>query len=381
MNRRAMQPRADWPARLERIGLTYHSLDGGYWREDVAYEFSGSQIDCLESATASLHRLCVDAVERIIRDDRFADLRIPEGWRPRIIDSWERQEASLYGRFDFWYDGVGAPKLLEYNADTPTSLIEAAVGQWGWLRETCPEADQFNSLHERLIAQWGTILERASSDLLHLVCLDQSDEDRQTVTYLADTANQAGWRVQTLPIEQIGWAPGSRRFVDRRNEPISVLFKLYPWEWLCQDAFAAQLSRSSMLVLEPAWKQVLSHKGLLALLWEWYPDHPNLLPAFFLGPGDCTAYVRKPFWSREGANISIVNGDQVLTTSGPYDAGVSVFQQYMPLPAFEGWHPVIGSWVIGDEPAGIGMREDRGLIHGNQSRFVPHYVVKGMPVL
>jgi hypothetical protein len=70
MYRRAMQPRADWPARLDRIGLTYHSLDGGYWREDAAYEFSGSQIDCLESATASLHRLCVDAVERIIRDDQ-----------------------------------------------------------------------------------------------------------------------------------------------------------------------------------------------------------------------------------------------------------------------------------------------------------------------
>lgn len=115
------------------------------------------------------------------------------------------------------------------------------------------------------------------------------------MTYLADTANQAGWRVQTLPIEQIGWEPRKQRFMDHRNEPISTLFKLYPWEWMCQDAFAAELSRSSMLVLEPAWKQVLSHKGLLALLWEWYPDHPNLLPAFFSGPGDCAAYVRKPF--------------------------------------------------------------------------------------
>lgn len=380
MRRRAMQPRSDWPTQLDRVGLTYHSLDGGYWREDVAYEFSDPQIECLESATASLHRLCVDAVERIIRDDRFADLSIPDGWRPRIIDSWERQDPSLYGRFDFWYDGVGAPKLLEYNADTPTSLIEAAVGQWGWVREICPEADQFNCLHERLIGQWSTIREQASSDLLHLVCLDQSDEDRQTVIYLADAANQAGWRVQTLPIEQIGWEPGSRRFVDRRNGPISVLFKLYPWEWMCQDAFADQLSRSSMLVLEPAWKQVLSHKGLLALLWEWYPDHPNLLPAFFSGPGGCSAYVRKPFWSREGANIKIVNGQEVLTTDGPYDAQTSVFQQYMPLPAFDGWHPVIGAWVIGDEPAGIGIREDRGLIHGNQSRFVPHYVVKGVSV-
>ncbi|MBX3308489.1 MAG: glutathionylspermidine synthase family protein [Nitrospira sp.] len=379
MHRRAMQPRTDWPAQLDRAGVTYHSLDGGYWREDAAYEFSQAQVDCLDSATASLHRLCIEAVERIIREDRFADLRIPEHSRPRIIDSYERQEPSLYGRFDFWYDGVGSPKLLEYNADTPTSLVEAAVGQWEWWRETCPETDQFNCLHERLIEQWRVIRRWASTDVLHLVCLDGSDEDRQTVTYLADTANQAGWHVQTLPIEQIGWEPRKQRFMDHRNEPISTLFKLYPWEWMCEDAFAAELSRSSMLVLEPAWKQVLSHKGLLALLWEWYPDHPNLLPAFFSGPGDCAAYVRKPFWSREGANISIVNGDQVLTTAGPYDAQLSVYQQYVPLPVFERWHPVIGSWVVGDEPAGMGIREDRGLIYGNHSRFVPHFVVNDEP--
>lgn len=268
MYRRTMQPRADWPAQLDRVGVTYHSLDGGYWREDAAYELSEAQVDCLASATASLHRFCVEAVERIIREDRFADLRIPEDWRPRIIDSCERQDPSLYGRFDFWYDGIGSPKLLEYNADTPTSLLEAAVGQWGWLRETCPEADQFNSLHERLIGQWRAIRRQTSNDLLHLACLDGSDEDRQTVTYLADTANQAGWRVQTLPIEQIGWEPGRQRFVDHRNEPISALFKLYPWEWMCQDAFAAELPRSSMRVLEPAWKQVLSHKGV--------KGHPNL---------------------------------------------------------------------------------------------------------
>ena len=149
MRRRAMQPRSDWPAQLDRVGLTYHSLDGGYWREDVAYEFSNPQIDCLESATASLHRLCVDAVERIIRDDRFADLSIPDGWRPRIIDSWERQEPSLYGRFDFWYDGVGVPKLLEYNADTPTSLIEAAGGEMGGGRGTIPGGGAINPVH------WG----------------------------------------------------------------------------------------------------------------------------------------------------------------------------------------------------------------------------------
>ncbi len=380
MQRRAVQPRENWPEQLDQIGLTYHSVDGGYWREDAAYEFSESQIDCIESATAELHQLCLDAVERVIRDDRFADLQIPEAWRPRITESWERQELSLYGRFDLWYEGSGAPKLLEYNADTPTALLEAAVAQWFWLQEVSPGADQFNSMHERLIRRWIILRQRASTDLLHLACLGQCEEDRQNLIYLADTATQAGWRVHTLPVEQIGWDPKMRRFVDQQNEPISVLFKLYPWEWLCQDEFAAHLSPSTMTVVEPAWKQLLSHKGLLALLWEWFPDHPNLLPASLMSPREPAGYVRKPFWSREGANITIVSGDRVITTDGPYAAEPTVYQQYIPLPEFDGWHPVIGSWVIGDEPAGMGIREDRGLVHGDLSRFVPHRFWKEVPV-
>jgi glutathionylspermidine synthase len=38
-----------------------------------------------------------------------------------------------------------------------------------------------------------------------------------------------------------------------------------------------------------------------------------------------------------------------------------------------GSFPVIGSWVIGDAAAGIGIREDDGPITRNSSRFVPHY--------
>ncbi len=373
MRRRQMSPRGDWPNRLEQIGFTYHSMTGGYWREDAAYEFSEGEIDRLESATEALHQLCVEAAGRVIRDNRFAELRIPEDWRPLIIRSWERQDSSVYGRFDLRYDGVGDPKLLEYNADTPTGLLEASVAQWYWLREVSPDADQFNSLHERLIRRWSSLLRHASHDLLHLACLDQCEEDRQNLFYLADTAHQGGWRVQTLPVEQIGWDARGRQFVDQTAEPMESLFKLYPWEWMCQDRFAEHLAGSRMHVFEPAWKQLLSNKGILALLWEWYPDHPNLLPAAFSAPPGGQSYVRKPLWGREGGNVTIVDGGMVIETGGPYDVNTVVYQEYSPLPVFDGWHPVIGSWIIGEEASGIGIREDQGLVHGDLSRFVPHF--------
>ena len=47
-----------------------------------------------------------------------------------------------------------------------------------------------------------------------------------------------------------------------------------------------------------------------------------------------------------------------------------------PLPDFDGHHPVIGSWVIANQAAGIGIREDTSPITGNNSRFVPHYFIE-----
>ena len=135
MLRRIISPRPDWKARLESQGLNFHTHDDGrpYWREDACYVFSGREIDVLEKATVELQRLCLKAVEHVLEKGRFREYGIPPSLIPLIRESWERDEVSIYGRFDLAYDGSGFPKLLEYNADTPTSLVEAAIAQWYWL--------------------------------------------------------------------------------------------------------------------------------------------------------------------------------------------------------------------------------------------------------
>ena len=112
-----------------------------------------AEVDRLEAATSEVQRLCLIAGDHIIENNRFDELRIPAAAVPYIIQTWQQEPPALYGRLDFAYDGHRL-KLLEYNADTPTSLIEAAVTQWYWLQDCFPQADQFNSLHEKLIAKW-----------------------------------------------------------------------------------------------------------------------------------------------------------------------------------------------------------------------------------
>ena len=155
MERRSAAPRQGWQEKVESQGLLFHSPGGqSYWDESAYYQFSAVQIDQLEAATNELQARCQEAVQFVIDQNRFAELGIPAAAVPAIRAAWEEEPPAIYGRMDFSWDGRAAPKLLEYNADTPTGLLEAAVVQWYWLQDAFPKADQFNSIHERLVAKW-----------------------------------------------------------------------------------------------------------------------------------------------------------------------------------------------------------------------------------
>jgi glutathionylspermidine synthase len=371
MNRAVLTPRADWPAKAEALGFTYHTHETGpYWDESACYVFSAREIDELEAAANTLHQLCLDAAQVVIDLDWWARLGIPDKAVPTILDSWNRDDPSLYGRFDLAYDGVTQPKLLEYNADTPTALIEAAVVQWYWLQERFPAADQFNSIHEKLIEAWRHI----AAERVHFAAVSDLPEDTQTITYLMDTCQQAGFQTHALAIDGLGWDRDAERFVDDADGEVSALFKLYPWEWLWNEAFAEQLPQAKNLFIEPPWKLLLSNKGLLPILWELNPGHPNLLPAFETAHASLNGhYARKPLFSREGANITLVErGVTVEENSGDYGAEGFVYQALAPIPNFSGNRPVCGIWMVNHEACGLGIREDTRRITGNLSRFVPH---------
>jgi glutathionylspermidine synthase len=368
-----MTPRPDWQRRVESVGLTFHTLDDGepYWDESACYTFTLAEIDQIELATITLNDLCLEAVEHIIEHDLWERFEIPPAFADYICKSWDEDEITIVGRFDLAYDGVQPPKMLEYNADTPTALLEAAVAQWYWLQDVAKDADQFNSLHERLIEAWKRVKDDFGCPVT-FVSVQDHVEDFLTATYLRDTAIQAGLTTQYLPIESLGWNASRRTFVDVRERTLGCIFKLYPWEWLMREEFGKHLANASTRWLEAPWKALLSNKALLPLLWELFPDHPNLLPASHDRlPGRC---VRKPMFGREGANITIFDdGKAVLETPGDY-AGTYIYQRYFETPKFDGRTIVLGSWMVNGYACGLGIREDDGVITSNTSRFVPHRI-------
>jgi glutathionylspermidine synthase len=413
MQRVALTPRTNWQQIVEGHGLTFHSPSAmapqPYWDESAAYQFTAAEVDTLEAAGNELQTMCLAAAQHVIDKQRYAELNIPQAAIPLIEWAWNQEPPAIYGRFDIAWGGANsgsAPKLLEYNADTPTSLIEAAVIQWEWMEQLgthlpgtsfLHKPDQFNSIHDRLIAKWKDVTGYLTQPV-YFAALEFPDpdpslakeaaEDMLTVTYLRDTANQAGLDTRQIALQDIGWNDERLCFVDLdpNENQISSIFKLYPWEQMLAEEFGphALETYQAMTWIEPIWKLLLSNKGILPILWQLYPNHPLLLPAFFENHGDrgdLSSYIRKPLHSREGANITLVQPNApVIETDGPYASGPFIRQAIAPLSSFRSAqgqprYPVLGLWMIDQDCSGLGIRESAGPITDNLSSFVPHYFV------
>lgn len=389
MKRISINERAHWRAFAEEVGFAFHTFDGEpYWDETAYYQFSLQQIEQdLEAPTEELHQMVMDMVGDITRSEEMLTLlNIPRDYWSFVWNSWNKTQPYLYGRMDFVYDGNGPAKLLELNYDTPTSLYETGFFQWVWLEEQIQagalpaHADQFNSLQDKL--------EQAFNELqlpqpFYFASVRESIEDKGTVDYLMDLATQAGVDARYIAIEDLGELNG--QLVDLDNQPIRGLFKLYPWEFILQEDFAALVASSQTQFIEPPWKMILSNKGILPLLWQRYPNHPNLLPAFYETPKSeplGAGWVRKPLFSREGANVDLITAQgEIISAQGPYSDGRYIRQALQPLPKFRDeyrnadTYTMLGSWVVGDSAAGICIREDATLITKDSSRFLPHIIL------
>lgn len=399
MERRALPVRPNLDAIADAQGFSFANMYGEvYWDESSAYVFDARDVEAqIEDASTELHGMVREAVARVVGNERLMGrMGIPEGLWDFVRHSWLAGEAELYGRFDLVWDGKSPAKMLEYNADTPTSLFEAASFQWQWLEDMKAaghlpaQADQFNGIYEALVARFRALL--PAGTVVHFASEDGNAEDYGTVETLGYAAREAGMGAYHTTTQGIGLAT-TGQLADDQDRIIGTLFKLHPWEDVLSGAFAPHLATARCRFLEPAWKALVSNKAILPVLWDMYEGHPNLLPSFFeedvttrssaytraVDSGAFAAgQVRKPLFSREGSSITILDGQQnpiAASEDRSYDHHPSIVQAYHPMPVFDGQRPLIGAWVVGTACVGMGIREDSHLITQNLSRFKPHAIL------
>ena len=388
MFRMPCQPRKGWQHLANEFGFHFHTMYGEpYWDESAYYQFTLAQIENdIEDPTAELHQMCLAVTEDVVNSEELLTrFRIPEQHWDLVRNSWQERAPSLYSRLDLVYNGKGPAKLLENNADTPTSLYESGFWQWLWLSQNVDagklalHADQFNSLQEKLVHRFREIALHYNINQLHMACCKDTVEDRGTVQYLQDCATEAGLLADFVFIEDIGLAD-TGVFTDLQDAPITDCFKLYPWEFMLREEFGDVLEDAQVNWIEPPWKSIISNKALLPQLWKKFEGHPNLLPAYFSDEIKTNTlsgkWIKKPLFSREGANVSIIEGGiENRLSDGPYGEEGYIVQAFEPLPVFEGNHTLIGSWLVDDMPAGISVREDASAITQDLSRYLPHIIL------
>lgn len=450
--------RENWPAVVADQGLTYWQTllpDGStrsYWSESAHYAFSSEEVEQLYADMRTLLDMCVTAGDFILAHPDLMDrMGIPEWVRPMIAQTWNRYDkagqpvdwGSVYGRIDAVYGGnrlldprstdhqdaadpaLGRLRLYEFNADTPTALLETAIIQWSWFEATKQGDDQWNGVFEALVDAWRRNLEQVSAELgrkptVYFACtwhdnllpefadavppeeratidIEQcSYEDLQNLRVLQETCRQAGYETAWLYVEQIHLGEDGRfydgRFPDGELRHLDVVFKLHAWEYICAEPYGPavfeDMARAGGTVwVEPPYAMLWSNKGLLPVLWQLFGRDPEksqlLIPAWFDGeqPEAVQSYVRKPLLGREGANITVVvDGETVLANPGPYGEEGFVVQGYAPPPNFVGYDgdnfPTLGLWYVDGEPAGMILRESTSVVIDNLSVCVPH-VIRG----
>ncbi|KAL2071748.1 hypothetical protein VTL71DRAFT_12983 [Oculimacula yallundae] len=414
MRRVPIEPRPNATRLVQSQGLVYAApADQAhlYWTDDRYYSFTSEEIQLLERAGKEVFDMCCEAAEYLVNHPEIitSKMAIPAFALQQIKESWDREPAwgSVYGRFDICFGGLEhpdprlrVPKFYEFNADTPTSIIEASTIQWLWLEHTGYGNDQLNSISEKLIEAWKRNLTLVEKKLGHSVTVhfafenDSLGEDGLNTILLMDTCQQAGWKTKCINICDISLSSHDGRFYDRQKQHIDVIFKLYPWEFMVNESFGEACFKDMANIggtvwIEAPYKMLWSNKAIFAVLWDLFKDDPRsqwLLPTYFENeaPASLTSYARKPIFAREGADVILKEDNKVIhdATTGQYGEEGYILQELALLPNFKdlqgaSHYAVLGLWFVDGESAGLGIREEDTPITRNSSQFIPHSISDG----
>ena len=377
---------------LESIGFGWHTdLDGSRYIADELVSITDDEAEKFYEAANELYDMYVAAAKYVIDNDLFHELGIAFNPVDIIQASWENDvHWHIYGRFDLAGGIDGKPiKLIEFNADTPTSLFETAIIQWAMLKfNNINEAKQFNNLYEALVENFKRLitLEEDTSKFdeyyegwkILFSSIAGNNEDENTTRLLEAAARDAGFECGFAFVDEVGFDDDEGIFWNEKNW--EYWFKLIPWEMIAIDESDLALiikniiNNQKAIILNPAYTLLFQSKGIMKILWDLYPNHPLLLQSSF-EPLKGKKQVKKPFLAREGANVSIINSDGNIEAQngGEYDNGKFLYQEFAEFAKDSNGDSYQAGVFFAFEGCALGFRKGKDIID-NYSKFVGHII-------
>ncbi|MGW8169823.1 MAG: glutathionylspermidine synthase family protein [Sulfurovaceae bacterium] len=376
---------------LDRLGFAWHtdSNNTSYIADELVI-ISEQEAKAFYDAGNELYDMFVNAAQFVIDNDLFHDIGIPFNLIELIKESWENDiHWHLYGRFDIAGGLDGLPiKLLEFNADTPTSLFESAIVQWAMLKyNDLEESSQFNGIYEALEANFKRLvtLEENVDDFedryegwkFLFSSIRGNIEEENTVKLLQHIASGAGFDTNFAFVDEIEFSDDG---IFYSNEQYELWFKLAPWEMIALETpdlamiLTNIIKNQKAIFFNPAYTLLFQSKGILKILWDLYPNHPLLLESSFSKLKD-KKQVQKPIFGREGGSISIIDkdGNMISKQEGEYCNHKMLFQEYTNLARDDKGDYYQSGLFFAYESCGIGFRKGGDIIN-NTSKFVGHII-------
>ena len=345
---------------LEKMGFTWHiDSDGEYIVRDKLIVLTQEEVQAYHDASNELYSMYEKGAQYVVENELFEALDIPPSLVPLIKESWKNErENHLYGRFDLSGGVDSKPiKLIEFNADTPTLLLETTVIQLMMLQfNKLENAEQFNYIYEAISKKFKKIAKRKKSEFSKFLfsCVENIEEELVTTKLLEGMAKESGVLTVFEYLEDT-----------QEENGYDYWFKLYPWEDM--ENFTPNAITS---MLNPAYTLLYQSKGMLAILSQLFADSPYLLKSSFEPLKE--KYVKKRMFGREGANIDIVeDGEVVNATEGIYDEYKAVYQEYESFVKDEQGHHYQAGVFYSDGACGVGFRRGREILD-DMSEFVGH---------
>ncbi|QQF53019.1 glutathionylspermidine synthase family protein [Campylobacter fetus] len=377
---------------LESIGFSWHTdPDNTPYVADELVVVSQDECEAYYKAANELYDMYITAAQYVIDNNLFHELGIPFNLIDTIKHSWENDvHWHLYGRFDLagGLDGKQI-KLIEFNADTPTSLFETAIVQWAMLKfNGMDEEAQFNDLYDSLVENFRRLitLEEDTSKFdeyyegwgILFSSIANNIEDENTTRLLQSAAIDAGFKTEFAFVNQVDFS--DENGISYNGENYEYWFKLIPWENIAVEEGELALilkniiENQKAIILNPAYTLLFQSKGIMKILWDLYPNHPLLLESSF-EPLKGKKQVKKPFLAREGANISIINenGETELETDGEYENGKFLYQEFADFNKDSKENSYQAGIFFAFEGSALGFRKG-GLVLDNYSKFVGHVI-------
>jgi len=408
--------------------IPYHRMYGKEYCAPSVIQFTKEEIEAITTASETVDRIYWKVL-------RFVQQYMPDsflvnqlGIHPALVQA-ARLEVPYHGvsRQD-WIITPDGMKCIENNTDTPSGIPETAYLAGELVGKYTSLTPSSKSMRSTIQLSFQTLLDYyRSSGLEGIVAFSSYGthiEDKTNTEYLREAVADLGYETMFVPLDELEIIPGDGLFADGKR--ISVLYRLYPLEYLVHDTdeesgqkvgedLLSLVMEGKLGLINPVQSIITQSKGFMALIWSLYERNDEtaefcgftlfddddmqsietyLLPTYFENSvfvQEGTPFVAKGYWGREGKGTSLFDESGTLLQAEwgsdeedreevqeYYDNQPKIFQKQFPLQAIHiltengpySGYLLTGAYVIGGQYCGL-LPRIGGKITGDMAYYCP----------